>query len=191
MAAPEILPPDSAVSLFYNGHLIAPIANPPDKWIAMQRLRGGEPVLVTPMPPGMEQTIRDGQFYLAEGVTDWEGDGSGLGPVVPPNPLITDIQIDAEPDAPAIGETTALTAYVYDAAGDIITSPGPLVWTTTDVTHITVAVDPANQTKATATIVADGGAQVICTSPAGSSGSIKINIVKDEPATTAAFKSHR
>lgn len=112
-----------------------------------------------------------------------------VAPPVEPNPLITDIQIDAEPDAPAVGATTALTAHLYDAAGAAITDPGLLVWTTTDVTHITVAVDPADLTKATATIVADGGAQVICTSPAGSSGSIKINIVEDEggPAATAAI----
>jgi hypothetical protein len=188
MAAPEILPPDEAVSLFYNGHQIAPISNPPDKWIAMNRKSDGTPVLVTPLPPGMEQTIKGGQYYLAEGNIEWEGDGTAPPGEVEPNPLITDIQIDAEPDAPAVGATTALTAYVYDAGGALVSAPGPLIWTTTDVTHITVEVDPADAIKETGTIIADGGAQVICTSPAGSSGSIKINIVKDETDPPAASR---
>ena len=72
MAAPETLPPDEAVSLFYNGHRLAKEGDPPSKWIAMNRLSDGSPVLVTPMPEGMEQVIKDGEFYLAEGVTDWE-----------------------------------------------------------------------------------------------------------------------
>ena len=70
MAAPEILPPDQAVSLFYNGHRIAKEGDPPSKWMAMNRTSSGEPVLVTPMPPGIHQAIMDGRFYLAEGVTE-------------------------------------------------------------------------------------------------------------------------
>ena len=70
MAAPEILPPDQAVSLFYNGHRIAKEGDPPSKWMAMNRTSGGEAVLVTPMPPGIHQAIMDGRFYLADGVTE-------------------------------------------------------------------------------------------------------------------------
>ena len=78
MAAPEILPPDQAVSLFYNGHRIAKEGDPPSKWMAMNRTSGGEAVLMTPMPPDMEQAIRDGRFYLAEGVP--EGASAPAGP---------------------------------------------------------------------------------------------------------------
>ena len=70
MAAPEILPPDQAVSLFYNGHRIARSSDPPSKWVAMSRSGVGGPVLLTPMPPGMEQALRDGQYYLVEGAVE-------------------------------------------------------------------------------------------------------------------------
>jgi hypothetical protein len=73
--SPPVLSPDEAVSLFYNGHRIARIVDPPDEWISMGRLNGGEPVIMTPVHRDFEQVLRRGQYYLAEGVHHWEPPG--------------------------------------------------------------------------------------------------------------------
>ncbi len=81
MAAPATLPPEEAATLFYNGHKIAKVGDPPSKWIGMGRLPDGTAIIGTPMTAEIEQAIRSGQYYLAEGVTDWEDEPT---PAEPP-----------------------------------------------------------------------------------------------------------
>ena len=83
---PPILSADQAFNLFYNGHRIANISNPPNKWIGMGRLSDGMAIVGTPMTAEMEQEIRNGQYYLVDEVTDWAGDGTGTGPGQPGPP---------------------------------------------------------------------------------------------------------
>lgn len=91
MAFPPILPSEEAFTLFYNGHRLARVYDPPHKWFGMGRLRDGMAIFGMPMTKEMEQEIRGGQFYLAEGVDEknWEGppppEGAG-GESGPPGP---------------------------------------------------------------------------------------------------------
>jgi hypothetical protein len=59
------LPPDAAWPLFYNGHRIAKVGDPGNKWISMGRV-DGLPVAMTPLTPEMEAEIKSGQYYHAD-----------------------------------------------------------------------------------------------------------------------------
>jgi hypothetical protein len=59
-----------AASLFKNGHRIAKEGDPPEKWISMGRLGDGTPVHQMPMTPELEEEIKSGSYYLAEGVDE-------------------------------------------------------------------------------------------------------------------------
>jgi hypothetical protein len=61
---------DDAFTLFHNGHKIAKDGDPPSKWISMGRLGDGTPVIQGPMTPEIEKEIQDGDYYLAEGLSD-------------------------------------------------------------------------------------------------------------------------
>ena len=100
-AAPKhaLLPEGQAWSLFYNGHRIAKDGDPPSKWASMSRLSDSTAVFQTPMTPELEEAIKGGSYYLAEGLTD---EGESTAPVGPP----TNVDI---PMVSATGQTANCT----------------------------------------------------------------------------------
>ena len=61
------LAPGAAYPLFYNGHRIAKQGDPVDKWISMGRTGDGTPVVTSPMTKEIEDAVKNGEYYLAEG----------------------------------------------------------------------------------------------------------------------------
>ena len=87
-------------SLFKNGHRIAKEGDPPEKWISMGRLADGSPVFQTPMTPELEQEIRSGSYYLAEGISE--------GGTPPPGPPVVVDKPHAQGTA-TVGSTLTCT----------------------------------------------------------------------------------
>ena len=86
VVAPRFAVLTDAASLFKNGHRIAKEGDPPEKWITMGRLGDGTAVYQMPMTPEIEQEIRSGQYYLAEGLEGEEAEPPPAGP-----PVVVDV----------------------------------------------------------------------------------------------------
>ena len=61
------LAPGAAWPLFFNGHRVAKQGDPVDKWISMGRTGDGIPVVTSPMTKEIEDAVKSGEYYLAEG----------------------------------------------------------------------------------------------------------------------------
>jgi hypothetical protein len=57
---------ENAWVLFSNGHRLAKQGDDPTKWISMSRASDGVATVTSPMTSEIEQSIKDGQYYLVE-----------------------------------------------------------------------------------------------------------------------------
>ena len=65
-----ILAEGQAYQLFFNGHKIVRDGDPPHQWLMMSRLPDSTPVVQTPMTEELEKKLKEGKFYLADGITE-------------------------------------------------------------------------------------------------------------------------
>jgi hypothetical protein len=65
-----ILAEGQAYQLFFNGHKIAREGDPPHQWLSMGRLPDSTPIVQSPMTPELEKKLKEGKFYLADGIVE-------------------------------------------------------------------------------------------------------------------------
>jgi len=65
-----ILPEGQAYELFRNGHRVAKEGSPPSQWFMMGRLPDGTTCAQSPVTPELEKQLKEGKYYVADGLTD-------------------------------------------------------------------------------------------------------------------------
>jgi hypothetical protein len=104
------LEPDTAISLFYNGHRIAKQGDSQDQWISMSRHADGTAVLQMPVTDAMIDTIKTGEYYLVDdqGIS---GGASATAPPVftPPPPTVVPPTVVDIPYVTAAGPNASCT----------------------------------------------------------------------------------
>ncbi len=65
-----ILPEGQAYELFRNGHKVAKEGSPPSQWFMMGRLPDGTACAQSPVTPELEKQLKEGKYYVADGLTD-------------------------------------------------------------------------------------------------------------------------
>lgn len=66
----QILAEGQAYQLFFNGHRIAKDGDHPSRWLSMSRLPDSTAVVQTPMTPDLEKKLKEGKYYLVEGLPE-------------------------------------------------------------------------------------------------------------------------
>lgn len=183
------LHPQEAATLFFAGEALAYLSDPTIPFVLGRYF--GEPVMVSPLPffPPRQEEARiyfKANPVIIAGTYKPPAPGAAASALLKVNGAGWSVKGNAMAAAIQIGQSVGLTISFLDAGGQPAAKPGPVAWTSSDATTVSVAANTTDDTQATAVSVAEGKTATVTATSGTLSATIDISVGAG-PAVSASI----